>query len=94
MLSAVNWDTPAFKAGLTAGETIVAVNGTAYSDDGIKDAVKATAKADAPLVELLVKDGERYRTVKVDYHGGLKYPRLERIEGTPARLDDIYSPKK
>ena len=93
-LSGVNWDSPAFKAGLTAGETIVAVNGTAYSDDGIKDAVKATAKADAPLVELLVKDGDRYRTVKIDYHGGLKYPRLERIEGTPARLDDIYAPKK
>jgi predicted metalloprotease with PDZ domain len=94
LLVGVNWDTPAFKAGLTAGETLVAVNGTAYSDDGIKDAVKATAKADAPLVELLVKDGERYRTVKIDYHGGLKYPRLERIEGTPARLDEIYSAKK
>ncbi|HWU79220.1 MAG TPA: peptidase M61, partial [Caulobacter sp.] len=94
VLSGVNWDSPAFKAGLTAGETIVAVNGTAYSDDGIKDAVKATAKADAPPVELLVKDGDRYRTVKIDYHGGLKYPRLERIEGAPARLDDIYSPRK
>jgi predicted metalloprotease with PDZ domain len=94
VLSAVNWDTPAFKAGLTAGETLVAVNGTAYSDDLLKDAVKATTKADGPLVELLVKDGERYRTVKIDYHGGLKYPRLERIEGTPARLDDIYAPKK
>lgn len=94
VLAGVNWDTPAFKAGLTAGETIVAVNGVAYSDDGLKDAVKATAKADAPLVELLVKDGERYRTVKIDYHGGLKYPRLERIAGTPARLDDIYSAKK
>jgi predicted metalloprotease with PDZ domain len=94
VLSAVNWDTPAFKAGLTAGETLVAVNGTAYSDDLIKDAVKATAKADAPAVELLVKDGERYRTVKIDYRGGLKYPRLERIEGTPARLDDIYAARK
>ena len=94
VLMGVNWDTPAFKAGLTAGETIVAVNGTAYSDDGLKDAVKATAKTDAPPVELLIKDGERYRTVKIDYHGGLKYPRLERIEGTPARLDDIYSARK
>ncbi|MBO9707886.1 MAG: M61 family metallopeptidase [Caulobacter sp.] len=93
-LAAVNWDTPAFKAGLTAGETLVAVNGTAYSDDLLKDAIKAAAKADGPLVELLVKDGDRYRTVKIDYRGGLKYPRLERIEGTPARLDDIYSPKK
>ena len=94
VLMGVNWDTPAFKAGLTAGETIVAVNGTAYSDDGLKDAVKATAKTDAPPVELLIKDGDSYRTVKIDYHGGLKYPRLERVEGTPARLDDIYTARK
>jgi predicted metalloprotease with PDZ domain len=94
VLSAVNWDTPAFKAGLTAGETIVAVNGVAYSDDLIKDAVKATAKAGAAPVELLIKDGERYRTVKIDYTGGLKYPRLERIEGTRARLDDILAARK
>jgi len=94
VLSAVNWDTPAFKAGLTAGETIVAVNGVAYSDDLIKEATKATIKADAPPVELLIKDGERYRTVKIDYRGGLKYPRLERIAGTPARLDDIYAARK
>jgi len=94
LLSAVNWDTPAFKAGLTAGETLVAVNGVAYSDEGIRDAVKATAKAGAAPVELLIKDGERYRTVKIDYAGGLKYPRLERIAGTLARLDDIYTARK
>jgi predicted metalloprotease with PDZ domain len=94
VLSAVNWDTPAFKAGLTAGDTLVAVNGTTYSDDLLKDAIKAAAKADGPLVELLIKDGERYRTVKIDYRGGLRYPRLERIEGTPARLDDILAARK
>jgi predicted metalloprotease with PDZ domain len=94
VLSAVNWDTPAFKAGLTAGDTIIAVNGTTYDADLLKDAVKAAAKADRPLVELLIKDGERYRTVKIDYRGGLRYPRLERIEGAPARLDDILAARK
>ncbi|CAN5368012.1 M61 family metallopeptidase [soil metagenome] len=94
VLAGVNWDTPAFKAGLTAGETIVAVNGTAYSDDGVKDAVKAAGKTGGAPVELLIKDGERYRTVKIDYAGGLRYPRLERIEGTPARLDDILAARK
>jgi len=27
-------------------------------------------------------------------YGGLRYPHLERIEGTPARLDDILAARK
>jgi len=29
----------------------------------------------------------------VDYHGGLRYPHLERASGVPARLDDILAAK-
>jgi len=71
---------------------IVAVNNIAFDGDKLKDAVKAT-KGKGPAVELLVKQGDRYRTVRIDYHEGLRYPRLERIEGTPARLDDILGPR-
>jgi hypothetical protein len=28
----------------------------------------------------------------MDYHGGERYPQLQRVEGTPARLDDILQP--
>jgi hypothetical protein len=28
----------------------------------------------------------------LDYHDGLRYPHLERVEGTPDRLDDILKP--
>jgi predicted metalloprotease with PDZ domain len=59
-----------------------------------KDAVKAAAKPEGALVELLVKEGSRYRMVKIDYRGGLRYPRLERVAGTPARLDDILAARK
>ena len=45
-------------------------------------------------VELLIKDGSRYRSVKIDYRGGLRYPRLEKIAGVPSRLDDILTPRK
>ena len=48
---------------------------------------------DAPL-SLLLKNGDRYRTVAFDYHDGLRYPRLERIPGTPDRLGDILSPRR
>ncbi|HEV7815857.1 MAG TPA: peptidase M61 [Janthinobacterium sp.] len=90
----IEWDGPAYKAGLTSGNTsIVAVNGKAYKAEVLKAAVKA-AKGTAKTIELLVKKGEHFRTVSIDYHEGLKYPRLERIEGTPDRLSAIMAPMK
>jgi predicted metalloprotease with PDZ domain len=89
----VRWNGPAFKAGVGSGETLVAVNGKAYSPDVLKDAVKA-AKGGSAAVELLVKYQGGYRTVDVDYHGGLQYPHLVRIEGTPDYLDQIIAPRK
>jgi hypothetical protein len=38
---------------------------------------------------LLVKNGDRYSTVRIDYHEGLRYPHLERDAGVPPRLDQI-----
>ncbi|MDB5493279.1 MAG: putative protease with the C-terminal domain, partial [Phenylobacterium sp.] len=90
-ITAVLWDGPAFKAGLTVGGKLIAVNGIAYAADLLKEAITA-AKA-GPPVSLIIKDGDHYRVVAIDYHGGLKYPRLERIEGTPDRLSEIYAPK-
>ncbi|MBR7620027.1 M61 family metallopeptidase [Phenylobacterium sp. 20VBR1] len=91
--TAVQWEGPAFKAGLTDGMKLIAVNGLVYDAERLKDAVTAAKGGKQPL-ELLVKAGERYRTVKLDYHDGLRYPRLERIAGTPARLDDILAARK
>jgi predicted metalloprotease with PDZ domain len=90
----IEWNGPAFKAGLTSGSsTIVAVNGTAYKPEVLKAAVKA-AKGSDKKIDLLIKKGSQFRIVSVDYHGGLKYPSLERIEGTPDRLSAILSPIK
>ncbi len=87
-LTDVHWDGPAFKAGLVTGTTIVAVNGLAYDEDRLTAAIKAGG----PL-ELLVKLGDRVRVVQVSYSGGLRYPHLERVAGTAARLDAILAPK-
>jgi predicted metalloprotease with PDZ domain len=92
-LTDVQWDGPAFKAGLTEGVEIVAVNGETYSGDALKDAVKAAKGAAAPI-ELIVKNKDEFRTVRIDYHDGLRYPRFERTAATPARLDDILTPRK
>ncbi|WP_236585610.1 M61 family peptidase [Dyella sp. EPa41] len=85
----VLWDGPAFKAGLSPGMKLVAVNGKEYSSDAIKDAVTAAAKDKNQPVELLVKNFDEYRTIRIDYHDGLKYPHLERINGKADRLSEL-----
>jgi predicted metalloprotease with PDZ domain len=89
-INAVQWDSPAFKAGLAVGMQIIAVNGEAASASNLSDAIKAAKGTDAKI-ELIVKDGDHYRTVSFDYHDGLRYPHLERIPGTPDRLGDLYA---
>lgn len=93
-LGDVLWNSPAFAAGLTDGTQIIAVNGFAYDDDRLRDAVREAATAGAAPISLLVRKGDRYATVTLDYHGGLRYPHLERIAGSPARIDDILSPRR
>ena len=87
------WDGPAFRAGLSGNTTLLAVNGTAYTPKLLKAAIRA-AKDSAQPINLLVRKGKQFRTVALDYHEGLKYPRLERIAGTPDRLTTILQPLK
>ncbi|HSC61942.1 MAG TPA: hypothetical protein VLC29_11985 [Rhizomicrobium sp.] len=89
----VMWDGPAMKAGITVGTEIVAVNGEEFDADDLKDAITDAKTGKAPL-QLLVKDNKAYRTVNVDYHGGLRYPHLERLPNTPALLDDELAARK
>jgi predicted metalloprotease with PDZ domain len=89
----VRWNGPAFKAGVSTGATLLAVNGEAYSRDVLKDAITAAKDSKAPI-QLLLKYQGGYRTVAVDYHDGLRYPHLVRIEGTPDYLSEIMSPRK
>jgi predicted metalloprotease with PDZ domain len=91
-LADILWDGPAYKNGLTVGTQIIAVNGVAFDADRLKTAIK-DAKNTTASVELLVKTGDRFRTVKIDYHDGLRYPHLQRDESAPARLDQILTPR-
>jgi predicted metalloprotease with PDZ domain len=89
----VVWDSPAFKAKLTESAQILAVNGTAYSADVLKDAIRAAKDATLPI-DLIVKTGDRFQVVSIDYHNGLRYPHLERDESTAALLDEIWAARK
>jgi predicted metalloprotease with PDZ domain len=92
-VSDTRWDGPAFNAGIGSGTTIVAVNEVEYSKEALEEAVKA-AKTDKAPIRLMVKEFNRYRTVAIDYHGGLRYPHLARIEGRPDYLTPIFTARK
>ena len=92
-ITSVQWESPAFAAGLTNGQKIIAVNGYGFDSDRLKDAV-TTAKSPGDPLELIVKSGDRFRPLKLVYSGGLRYPRLERIAGVPDRLGDILTARK
>ena len=88
----VRWNGPAFKAGIASSSTLVAVQGREFTPERLKEAIATSAKG-VP-VELLVKNGEIYRTFRIDYRDGLKYPHLERIANTPDRLSAILAARK
>jgi predicted metalloprotease with PDZ domain len=91
-IGTVLWGTPAFNDGLTIGSQIVAVNGRAFDGDALKEAIKAAAGNTAPI-SLLVKQGEVYRTVNLDWHGGLRYPRLQKVGTGQGTLDALLAPR-
>ncbi|QTC88865.1 M61 family metallopeptidase [Brevundimonas pondensis] len=92
-LTGIRWGGRAFEADIGPGWELVAVNERAASAEVLRDAVTAAKGTDKPI-SLLLKNGDRYRTVAFDYHDGLRYPRLERIPGTPDRIGDILSPRR
>ena len=71
---------PADQAGLAPGAKLVAIDGLAWSADRLTDVVGSSAQRQGPI-ELLVQQGELFRTHRVDYHGGTRYPHLARTAG-------------
>jgi len=83
---------PAGKAGIAPATRIIAVNGRQFSTIVLREAIDK-AVTDTKPIELLIKDGEYYKTYRLDYHGGPRYPRLVRIDNTPDVLTAIIAPK-
>jgi predicted metalloprotease with PDZ domain len=83
---------PAALAGIGPGMKLIAVNSRQYSPEVLRDALKAGKGGTAPL-ELLIENTDYYKTYKVDYHGGERYPHLVRDESKPDLLTEIYQPK-
>jgi predicted metalloprotease with PDZ domain len=92
-ITGVRWGGLAYEQGLGAGWELVAVGDLTASAEALRDAVTAARGGSEPIV-LVVKRADEFRTLSFDYHGGLRYPRLERIEGAPDRLGDILTPRR
>ena len=89
-IGSVLWGGPAYNAGLAIGAQLVAVNGRTFDSDALKDAIKASSGTSAP-VALLVKQDDVYRTVNLDWHGGLRYPRLKKVGKGRSTLDALLA---
>ncbi len=91
-LGDVTWKGPAFEAGLAPGMRVLAINGTKFTPAVLKDAIRAARSGSRPI-EVLVQDFDQFRSVTIDYHGGLRYPHLIRIENSDERLGDVVRPR-
>ena len=92
-LAGIQWGSPAYEAGIGAGWDLIAVGDRVATPEVLRNAVTAAKSGEAPI-RLILRNGQRIRTLDLAYTGGLRYPRLERIEGTPDRLGDILSPRR
>jgi predicted metalloprotease with PDZ domain len=87
----VRWNGPADRAKIAPGSKIIAVNGQAFSSDLLRAAIR-DAKGKSEPIHLIVQVDNFVSTADIDYHDGERYPVLERVDGTPAYLDDIIKP--
>ena len=90
VVRSVGWDSPAFKAGLAPGATLVEVGGEQFS---IERLAAAVSRRDPAGIVLTVELDRQKRAVTVVYDGGLRYPSLERIPGQADRLKGLLQPR-
>jgi predicted metalloprotease with PDZ domain/ketosteroid isomerase-like protein len=87
----VRWGGPADKAKISPGDKVIAVNGQIFSGDRLQAAIR-DAKGKTEPIHLMIQTETFVSSADIDYHDGERYPVLERVEGSPAYLDDITKP--
>ena len=83
---------PAYKAGLGPGMRITSVNGRNFSDDNLRDAIRSAQNSPAPIT-LAAMNGHQAQDYAVDYHGGLRFPHIQRDGSRPDYLSEILAPR-
>ncbi len=88
----VKMNSAAQKAGVTPASRIIAVNGRRFNTELLREAITEAVKKTSPI-EIIVEDAEFFKTFRIDYHGGERYPHLVRDEGKPDLLGAIAAPR-
>ncbi len=83
---------PAYKAGIAVGSKIISINGREFSGETLRHSIMGAEHTSAPM-EFIVKDGPQFKVIPVDYHKGLRYPHLERTQGSADILGLISAPR-
>jgi predicted metalloprotease with PDZ domain len=91
MVRDVREGSAAWRAGLAPGMQILAVNNQAFSGAVLAYALKKAQHSSA-TISLITSQTGWFQTLSLDYHDGMRYPHLERIEGTPDMLAAIMAP--
>jgi len=78
----------AFKAGLAPGMKIVSINGRGWSSDVLQEALSSAKSSTAPI-EVVVEHGSFQESYKLNYHGGARYPHLERDNSKPDVVGEV-----
>ena len=60
--------------------------------DKLADAIKAAAGDSSKPITLLAIADAYFKTVNVNYHGGLQNPHLQRDDAKPDYLDELIKP--
>jgi predicted metalloprotease with PDZ domain len=82
---------PAYQSGIGPGMKLIAVNGHKWNPEILRDAIK-TAQGSAAPIDLLVENGQFFRTYSVSYHDGTRNPHLERVSSKPDLLEKLLEP--
>lgn len=91
-LDHVSWGGPVFQAGLAPGMSVLAVNMGAYKPERLAAAITANKDGKHPI-QLLIRQDDQFRQVSIPWQGGLRYPQLQRVDGTPDRLSKVFAPR-
>jgi predicted metalloprotease with PDZ domain len=89
----VNPNLEAARAGLAPGLKILTVDGRTWSGDTLHEAITA-AKTTTTPIELSVENGSFTNVCRLNYHGGERYPHLERDPTKPDLIGEVIKSRR
>ncbi len=90
VIGSLRQGSPAWNAGLAEGDRIAAVNDHQFSGAQLTYAITQALHNPQPIVLRVVGSGW-FQKVEIDYHGGVRYPHLQRLPGVPDMLARIMA---